>query len=817
MKWEFRDAARWKRLRCRRVIPLKAEGDAERAIYALDVGHTVAFDWTWEGAAALRPTDVKEFAGQIEVTGDQPDSVAGRVWSGEIVQVDETNGRIFVCVSEADGRPTTGTFFVRSFDTLRHLHAVFCDSKFEDVRQLLPSRLSACRGRVRAEIESEVSGGLSELSEVWRYAWGMIWAPPGTGKTDLIGRQVAACSDDPTERFLVVSTTNKATDAAAISIGLHWQSTSSNAIENGQLRRLGISPFARNFAARNLGGILCTSNQKAHFVSQDARVIVATTHNVLELINDPEIHSMIAAGHAPFTTVVVDEAGQLPRAVVAVLSLLASRRVVLAGDSKQLEPVSRTSRVESTNQATWLSSSALHDLRSFKQLAPQLHVLYQQHRMHPDVRKIVSANQYEDKLTDAPSVLSRQFAVPPLLADQPRTIWYVLDADGDDVPSIRAERGPAGRSWLRAKTRDVLNRILADPQLKQMRGHFVTPFVAQAHDIARLFAEHGLTNWTSDTVYGRTVSESDLVIFDTVNAGSCGWTEDQWQRVVNVGMSKAREFMILLASRAEMEQPFLKRLLPHLAPRVLVQSGDSLAWRQVPQAVDYEPTDEETESPELMGGQLSNRRRLRPVMSAEQQKLCGLTLDGRPRLVRGVAGSGKTIVMAHWIVKTVMKMADQPDARIWAVYANTALKGLICEAIDEAWKVDHNGTPFPWERVSIFHVREVLELMLPEVGVKMYSSDYEFDRASNAYLQRRSPEEITPRCDAMFIDEAQDMGPHTIKLLNLLVTQTDEDDPNSRCVNVFYDDGQNVHDRDVPKWSEMGLDVRGRSTVSTLR
>lgn len=35
-------------------------------------------------------------------------------------------------------------------------------------------------------------------------------------------------------------------------------------------------------------------------------------------------------------------------------------------------------------------------------------------------------------------------------------------------------------------------------------------------------------------------------------------------------------------------------------------------------------------------------------------------MDGKPRLVRGVAGSGKTIVLAHWLQKTVKQLMEKP-------------------------------------------------------------------------------------------------------------------------------------------------------------
>src|SRR5262249_30444968 len=51
------------------------------------------------------------------------------------------------------------------------------------------------------------------------------------------------------------------------------------------------------------------------------------------------------------------------------------------------------------------------------------------------------------------------------------------------------------------------------------------------------------------------------------------------------------------------------------------------------------------------------------------------------------------------------------------------------------------------------------------------------------------------------------------KLLSALVEQTDPANPKSRAVNIFYDNAQNIYGRTTPKWTEMGLDMRGRSTV----
>ena len=860
VKWEQRQTAQWRKIHCRAVRRIRSAAQRDRstsAIYALDIGGRTSFNWTWEGARAFRPVDLNAF----ESAANSPDPIdqsidseqMGAVWSGEIIEVDESNGRIFVCVDDPNERPTCGTFFVRPFDFLRNLHDVYCSSSFEEFHPLMPARLSACRGRVHPQIEMPNYYGLPPLEELWSHSWGVIWGPPGTGKTFTIGRQLAAHATDPTERFLVVSSTNKATDAVALAIGRAWLEVAADDIDEGRVLRIGKSPYHRSFLNNGLVGLLqgtetellaqlsqlndqlvatqepeqraviaqhisqvrsqLQDSSRSIFVSPEARVVIGTAFKATSMITSPIIREMLRNNCAPFTTLIIDEAGLMPRAVVAVLSLFASRRVILVGDPKQLAPIARNSRILPTNQSTWLASNSLHNLRSMKQRRPSVFILNTQHRMHPEVSAVVSACQYEGRLKDGAGVAARQFVIPPSLDSEPRAIWYVLDEESDNLSSIRAERGSGGRSWVRPVSRSVLGKILSDPDVREGRGLFVTPFVAQAREIATYFAEEGIKSWTSSTVHSVQGIEADYVVFDTVNASSTGWQSDEWQRLINVGISRAREFLFVLASRAEMQQPYLSPLVSHLARRVLVGSGHWMAWRDAAQKFEFRVSAEIQSDPNLLGSQIARRKQLRSVPNAEQQWLCDLKMDGKPRLVRGVAGSGKTAVMATWLVKTVQRLANKPDARIWAVYANTALSGLLNESIEEAWKTEANGTPFPWHLVNLYHIRSVLDMLLPEVGAKMYSSDYEYDQAAKTYLERQATENIVPRCDALFVDEAQDMGPTTLRLLSLLVAQADPDDPKSRSVNFFYDNAQNLYDRGMPTWSDMGLDMRGRSTV----
>lgn len=851
VRQEFRDCSKWKRLRCRRISVI-AERD-RGTIYAIHVGSSVEFDWTWEGAIAFRPHALGEDGdGDIDIADFEASPVdEASLWSGEIFEVDERNGCLFISLANPENPPTTGSFLVRPFDFLGVLDAVYNEHRFELIRNELAKRLAASTGGIHPLITNSANAGLSALQTWWRHSWCVLWGPPGTGKTYTTGQQVAEILADESERILVVSTTNRATDAAAISIGVAVRGKRPEALEQGEVARLGKGASYRTYQEASLEALLRGTESEilreidelAHqlqlfdsqedkalarkriaelrmaggnhdkrcFLDSEVRVVVATAYKALQFLDDETVRKMLERGEAPFTTIFVDEAGLISRATVAALSLLASRRVVLVGDSKQLAPISKIARVLPTRQEKWLAQSGLSHLDSVHNAPPAVHFLAEQRRMHPDVCRVVSHYQYGGLLTTAPETAARPAKLPPLLSGDSRAIWYVLDEEDARLTSIRAERGPGNRSWVRAVTEDVLSKLFYDEEMRQTRGLFISPFIAQAKAISKWFASEGVRSWSASTVHSQQGAEADIVIFDTVNAGSYSWSFDDWKRLINVGMSRAKEAVILLASRTEMEEPYLKPLLQMLSPRVLVKRGRSVQWRAV-EAEHPTSTDGAAPRSNNLGGQFAKRKAMRPVVSQEQQRLSNLDLDGKPRLVRGVAGSGKTVVLSNWLAKTAKKIEGDPNAKIWAVYANRSLHKLLRESIEGAWRATGAADDFPWNRVSLRHVKDVLAELLPLAQLSMSAFEFEYDRAAEEFLQRCKGD-LLPRCRALFIDEAQDLGPHTLRLLLSLVEQSDATDPNSRSAHIFFDNAQNIYGRRTPKWAEFGLDMRGRSTI----
>ena len=900
VRQEYRDCSKWKKLSCEKVSVV-AESD-RGIVHVVHVEGAIDFDWTWEGAVAFRPRSESELIDRKDFA--DPDAIEQEaLWSGEVLEVDEQNRCLFVSMDNPEVTPVPGDFCVRPFEFLAALNTIYNDEAFELARIELRRRLLAACGDVHPDTSRSTSESLPELLDWWHKSWSVLWGPPGTGKTYTTGRQVASAINDPAERILVVSTTNQATDSVAASIGTAAEMTQSgaNALDSGQILRIGkgaswqsfrkaklidmlqgtesallatIDKLANKLSAAESGqdrAVLrmeiqqvreaCADSSKKVFFDSSVRVVVATAFKAVSLIKDELLTTMVNEARAPFTTIVIDEAGLISRAAVAALSLLASDRVVLVGDSKQLAPISRIARVLPSRQAKWLASSGLSHLESIESAPQGVHVLLRQHRMNPAVCEIVSDYQYDGKLTTADAVQDRTPTVPPRVTQFSRSIWYVLDEEDVGIDKIRAARGPANKSWIRIASLVVLQKLFESDAFKNSNGLFISPFKAQADSVATLLTRWKASSWQASTVHSQQGAESEVVVFDTVNAGNVTWPVHEWQRLVNVAISRAREFVIVIASRSEMEEPHLRPLLSSLRPAILKRSGGEFQWVEVAAQGEYSPVDKATSATgngsatkdgsahydisrhklssssatqksnsdsepsqwtpkHSLGEQFASRRTMRPILSQEQQRLSELDLDGKPRLIRGVAGSGKSVVLSNWVARTAERIGNSLNEhyRIWAVYANRSLHKLLQDSIENAWESRQKDSlfgrkPFPWKNVTLLHAKDVLEAILPEVGMSIHDYQFNYDLAAEMFLERIDRQSIENRCNALFIDEAQDMGPSMLRLLLMLVQQVDDSDGNSRSAHIFYDNAQNIYGVGTPKWTEYGLNMRGRSTI----
>jgi superfamily I DNA/RNA helicase len=861
IRLEYQRSYPWVKLDAIKVDEI--EKVSSGTIYRVTTSERIEFDWTWEGALAFGPLDPKEFIRAVQQKKDDEyieskrDDI--RFWRGEVVEVDEAENGLFVLI-EDNSPPVKGEFFVRPYEYLRHLNQLLnAETSRKIIRPFLDERLRATLGGVHPPINAgDPSQSITDLADMWKYGWSVLWGPPGTGKTTSIGKQVAACLRDPSERVLVVSTTNRATDEAMIKIGEKLKGTllGDALLSNGGICRIGRAVDVEQYLKEGLSDLLrgtetdlletvaklraklkrtvdtedrATINAEiknylsmvksvSHklLFSRSVRVVGCTNFRAVMLLGSEEFQRQLANGCTPFTTVILDEAGLVSKVGAAAVSLAASRRFMVAGDPRQLAPISRLSRATPTELHRWVATSSLSYLGSTRDTPPAVKLLQTQYRMHPEIGSFVSDYQYEGTLKS--DFKKSRFVPPRILKGERRTIWCVLDHCGLSLPQIRPERPPSGKSWIREGTLKILEYLFAHDDFRAMKGLFISPFKAQAKMAADYLAKLGADSWRASTVHAQQGTEAEIVIFDVVQTGAA-WAPDEWRRLINVAISRAKEFVIMLASQQEVEATFLLEVAAKFSARKVNRNGLAEVNLSIESQKNYELV---TSHPDSMGARIASFKKLRPVLSRQQEELCQREInDGGPRLVRGVAGSGKTVVLANWAIRLARFLESKRNARIWIAYANSSLKEALERNLNvAAARINVDTTSlwdapgaFRWENtIQLYHLRELLyHRILPGFQVSESVHSFNYEAAAKDALEQIKSKDDTSLCDALFIDEAQDFGAAPLRLLSRFVLRNSDSNPNSRSIYIFYDNAQNVYGREMPVWKDIGLDLRGRS------
>lgn len=214
------------------------------------------------------------------------------------------------------------------------------------------------------------------------------------------------------------------------------------------------------------------------------------------------------------------------------------------------------------------------------------------------------------------------------------------------------------------------------------------------------------------------------------------------------------------------------------------------------------------------------------TLSDEQQKLSAQSWEKGPRLIRGVAGSGKTVVLANNLARRVERSQKKPASlfeedshppRILAVCFNRTLVPFIQKKIEIAYR-QRQGKNLPAGIVEVFSYNKLM-FHLSKGGLwryQQYDSASDDDRVVKylndlSYVKQHDTATFERYAyDAIYVDEGQDFGEDDIRLLSELCIRKD-DEPS---LFVFYDDAQNLYGRKRPNWQSIGLNlVGGRSHV----
>ncbi len=228
--------------------------------------------------------------------------------------------------------------------------------------------------------------------------------------------------------------------------------------------------------------------------------------------------------------------------------------------------------------------------------------------------------------------------------------------------------------------------------------------------------------------------------------------------------------------------PQIDRIRWHLFPEIRIPSAQSQLFGA--------DTDGESEPPDLLR-----------VMDLQQEQLARSLGEGH-RVIHGVAGSGKTLILTY----RAQHLAQTSAKPVLVLCYNRTLAGRLKQAMS-ARGLDGRvlvHTFHGWCRAQLlaYHVP------LPE---QMDDASAWFEKMVDTALRACERGQIPgAQYEAILIDEGHDFRPEWLKLIVQMV------DPKTNSLLLLYDDAQSIYERERKRrfsFKSVGIQAQGRSTI----
>lgn len=236
-----------------------------------------------------------------------------------------------------------------------------------------------------------------------------------------------------------------------------------------------------------------------------------------------------------------------------------------------------------------------------------------------------------------------------------------------------------------------------------------------------------------------------------------------------------------------MTLPQIDRVRWHLFPEIRVAPGEG----QFGLFNETGPITRTLEIPDIV-----------KVMDAQQEQLAR-SLGDEHRVIHGVAGSGKTMILGF----RAMQLARELGKPILVLCYNKTLAARLDQLIGE------RGLS---EKVQVYNFHKWCHKMLTayHVDLPVQGSRDFFAQMVQKVIDGVEKGQI-PRFQygAVLIDEGHDFEPDWYKLIVQMI------DPNTNSLLVLYDDAQNINgraDRRKFTWKSLGVQAQGRTTILKL-
>ncbi len=193
------------------------------------------------------------------------------------------------------------------------------------------------------------------------------------------------------------------------------------------------------------------------------------------------------------------------------------------------------------------------------------------------------------------------------------------------------------------------------------------------------------------------------------------------------------------------------------------------------------------------------------VMDAQQEQLAR-SLGDEHRIIHGVAGSGKTMILGF----RAMQLARAMQRPILVLCYNKTLAARLDQLMGERGLSD---------KVQVYNFHKWCRQMLSAYHVDLPSKE---GKSTDAFFAEMVEQVIAgvdrgqiPRFQygAVLVDEGHDFEPDWYKLIVQMI------DPATNSLLVLYDDAQNIYGqahRKQVSWKSLGVQAQGRTTILKL-
>jgi superfamily I DNA and/or RNA helicase len=414
----------------------------------------------------------------------------------------------------------------------------------------------------------------------------LIHGPPGTGKTRVLVEVVRQCVTRG-ERVLALTASNAAIDHLALSLlnadaGLplarlgnparvspaleqHTLVALTDSHERRQMARelveqaftllrqarkrsaRGRDAWQKEREARVEAGKLFADArrlalQAAEDVLRKARVLCGTLTGLSEQVLPP-------SDEPDFDVLVVDEASQALTPAL-LLGLRRARRLVLAGDHKQLPPTVISPRAAKEG----LADTVFASLCAGDRAGAVSHMLTVQHRMHEALMGFPSARFYGAALRAHPSV-AQHTLVDLGLVDEPLgaagRVLDVVDTAGTGFEERQAAGLETRENEGEARLVERVLRALLAGGLGPEQVGVITPYAGQVAVLSAALAPLVDAGLEIDSVDGFQGREKELILISAVRSnaeGEVGFLADA--RRLNVAITRARRKLVVVGDSA---------------------------------------------------------------------------------------------------------------------------------------------------------------------------------------------------------------------------------------------------------------------------